>query len=168
MAKKRVKVMVIVGSPSDVEVMKGCVDVLDGFGVSYEFTVASAHRSPKRARELAEGAAGRGVKVIICAAGMAAHLAGAVAGHTHLPVIGVPLKAGDLNGLDALLATVQMPPGVPVACVALGKAGAANAAHLAIRILALSAPALSKKVKSHRRKMANKVEAAAKALEKES
>jgi phosphoribosylaminoimidazole carboxylase PurE protein len=168
MAAKKVKVLVIVGSPSDVETMKTCTSVLDEFGVSHEFTVASAHRSPARARKLAEGAPGRGVKVIVCAAGMAAHLAGAIAGHTHLPVIGVPLKAGDLNGLDALLATVQMPPGVPVATVAVGKAGAMNAAHLAVRMLALSDPALSRKVKSYRNKMAKKVEAAARALEKES
>jgi phosphoribosylaminoimidazole carboxylase PurE protein len=164
MAKDRARVLVIVGSKSDLEVMAKCAAVLEDFGVTYELTVASAHRSPERARRLAEGAAAGGVKVIIAAAGMAAHLAGVVAAHTPLPVIGVPLKAGELAGLDALLSTVQMPPGVPVAAMAMGPAGAANAAHLAVRILALSDAALARRVKSHRQKMARDVEAAARAL----
>ncbi|HUT55815.1 MAG TPA: 5-(carboxyamino)imidazole ribonucleotide mutase [bacterium] len=166
MAKDRARVLVIVGSKSDLEIMNQCAGVLEDFGVPYELTVASAHRSPQRARRLAEGAAAAGIKVIIAAAGMAAHLAGVVAAHTHLPVIGVPLQAGDLAGLDALLSTVQMPPGVPVAAMAVGSAGAANAAHLAVRILALSDAALARRVKSHRRKMVRDVEAAARTLTK--
>ena len=168
MPGKNAQVLVIIGSASDREVMEKCVSVLSDFGVPFEFTVASAHRSPERARKLAEAAAGKGVKVIIAAAGMAAHLAGVIASHTLLPVIGVPMKAGDIGGLDALLSTVQMPPGVPVATMAVGGAGAQNAGHYAVRILALSDPALAKKLKSHRAKMARQVEAAAKSLSKSS
>jgi phosphoribosylaminoimidazole carboxylase PurE protein len=166
MGKDKTRVLVIIGSKSDLEVMKKCADVLEDFGVAYELTVASAHRSPERARKLAEGAAAEGIKVIIAAAGMAAHLAGVIAAHTPLPVIGVPLKAGDLGGLDALLSTAMMPPGVPVAAMAVGSAGAANAAHFAVRILALSDPALARKVKIHRQKMAREVEAAARSISK--
>jgi len=166
MPKRSVKVLVIVGSTSDLEVMKKCVEVLDEFKVPREFTVASAHRSPERALKLAREALGRGVKVIIAGAGIAAHLAGVMASHTPLPVIGVPMAAGPLNGLDALLSTVQMPPGVPVATVAVGEAGAINAAHLALRILALSDPETRRKVKSHMAKMARKVEVEARSLEK--
>jgi len=165
-ATKDARVLVILGSVSDVEVMKKCAAVLDEFGVSYEFTVASAHRSPERARKLAAAAAGRGIKIIIAAAGMAAHLAGVIAAHTPLPVIGVPLKAGDLGGLDALLSTVQMPPGVPVAAMAVGSAGAANAAHFAVRILGLTDSAVLKKIQAHREKMARSMEKAAQELKK--
>lgn len=168
MAREKRSVLIVVGSESDLEAMKRCAAVLAGFGISYELTVASAHRSPERARRLSKAAAGQGVKVIIAAAGLAAHLAGAIAGNTELPVIGVPLVAGPLRGLDALLATVQMPPGVPVATVAVGEAGAANAAYLAVRILSLSDPGLRRKLKAHQARMARAVESAAKKLAKKS
>lgn len=129
---------IVFGSPSDEPVMKECATVLDEYGIAYEMNVMSAHRTPARVAEYSSSAAGRGLKVIIAGAGLAAHLAGAVAAHTTLPVIGVPLDAGSIGGLDALLATVQMPKGVPVATVAIGKHGAMNAAHLAAQILALS------------------------------
>lgn len=128
---------IVFGSASDEPVMKECAAVLERFGVPYELNVMSAHRTPERVAEYARSAAGRGLKVLIAGAGLAAHLAGAVAAHSLLPVIGVPLDAGSLGGLDALLSTVQMPAGVPVATVAIGKAGAKNAAWLALRILAL-------------------------------
>lgn len=166
MKKDRAKVLILVGSASDVAAMEKCVKVLSEFGVGYELTVASAHRSPERARRLAVEAAGRGIKVIIAAAGLAAHLSGAVAGQTILPVIGVPLGGSPLSGLDALLSTVQMPSGVPVATVAIGDVGAANAGHLALRILALGDPALQKKLKAHQVKMAAEVEAAAQKIKK--
>jgi len=164
MTKNKVKVLVLMGSASDLEVMKKCAATLEEFNVGCELTVSSAHRSPERTRKLVAEAAGRGVKVIIAAAGLAAHLAGVTAAHTTLPVIGVPMAAGPLSGLDALLSTVQMPPGVPVATVAIGDAGAKNAAFLALRILALSDPALSRKLKAHQAKMAREVEKAAKRL----
>jgi phosphoribosylaminoimidazole carboxylase PurE protein len=164
MAKNKVKVLVLLGSASDREVMNRCAAVLEEFSVSYELTVSSAHRSPERTRKLVAEAAGRGVKVIIAAAGLAAHLAGVAASHTALPVIGVPMAAGPLKGIDALLSTVQMPPGVPVATVAIGDVGAKNAAYLALRILALSDPALARKLKSHQARMAREVEQAAKRL----
>lgn len=166
MGKSNAKVLVIVGSTSDLEAMEKCAGVLAEFKAPFELTVASAHRSPQRAAKLAHEASARGVKVIIAGAGLAAHLAGVIASHTSLPVIGVPMAAGPLNGLDALLSTVQMPPGVPVATVAIGEAGAANAAHLALRILALSDPGLRKKIKAHKTKMARQVETAARSLEK--
>jgi len=130
-------VAIAMGSSSDLPVMRAAVQVLDDLGIASELRVLSAHRTPIQADSWASGAQGRGIKVLICGAGMAAHLAGAVAGRTLLPVIGVPLD-GSFMGLDALLATVQMPPGVPVATVAVGRAGAKNAAWLAARILALS------------------------------
>lgn len=164
MAKSRARVLIVAGSASDLPVMEKCGKVLGEFGVGYELTVASAHRSPLRARKLATQAAGKGVQVLVAAAGLAAHLAGALAGQTTLPVIGVPLAAGALSGLDALLSTVQMPPGVPVATVAIGEVGAANAAYLALRILALSDPRLRRKLKAHQAKMAKGVEAAAQKL----
>jgi 5-(carboxyamino)imidazole ribonucleotide mutase len=166
MASKDVKVLIVIGSASDAEVMNKCGQTLSEFGVGYEFTVASAHRSPERALRLAREAAGRGIKVIVAAAGMAAHLAGGMAAHTELPVIGVPMAGGMLDGLDALLSTVQMPPGVPVATMAVGPAGAVNAAHFALRILALSDRGLAKKIAAHKEKMAQKVEEAAQALER--
>jgi len=166
MAKSKVQVLVIMGSASDREVMARCAAVLEEFGLAYEFTVGSAHRSPARVRKLAEEAAGRGVKVIVAAAGMAAHLAGVIAAHTELPVIGVPLISGDLKGMDALLSTAQMPPGVPVACMGLGPAGAINAGHLAVRILALQDRGLARKIKAYKRKMVRQVEEAAAVLAK--
>jgi phosphoribosylaminoimidazole carboxylase PurE protein len=153
MAEKAL-VGILVGSDSDVETMKRTTATLEELGISYDFLVASAHRTPARVRAYAEEAAARGVRVIICAAGMAAHLSGAVAALTDLPVIGVPLPGGVADGLDALLATVQMPAGVPVATVAVGEAGAINAALLAARILALQDENLWAKLRDYRAKMA--------------
>lgn len=136
---------ILIGSESDMPVMEKCVEILKSFGVSYELHVASAHRSPERVRAVIEEAEKSGAKLFIAAAGLAAHLAGAVAAHTEKPVIGVPMEAGPLKGMDALLSTVQMPGGVPVATVAIGSAGAKNAAYLAIRILSLSDDKLAEK-----------------------
>ncbi len=135
---------ILVGSKSDLPTMEKCTNRLGDLGVEHELEVLSAHRNPKAVAEYVAAAPERGVKVFICAAGMAAHLAGAVAARTNLPVIGVPIAAGTLGGFDALLATVQMPTGVPVATVAVG--GAANAAVLAAQILALSDPELAKRL----------------------
>lgn len=154
--KSRPVVAVLMGSDSDVAVMSEAVKVLEGFGVSAEMDVISAHRTPDRARRFAMAAAGRGVRVIICGAGKSAHLAGFFAAHTTLPVIGVPLDAG-LGGLDALLSTVQMPAGVPVACVAVGKTGAVNAGMLAVQMLSLSDAGLAQRLVEHRRQMAAEV-----------
>ncbi|MFW5837374.1 MAG: 5-(carboxyamino)imidazole ribonucleotide mutase, partial [Desulfovibrionaceae bacterium] len=131
------RVAVFMGSISDEETMRPCVDVLDRLGIDHLFTVASAHRTPERTEKLVRDLEADGCRVFICAAGMAAHLAGAVAARTIRPVIGVPVTASALGGMDALLATVQMPPGFPVGTVALDKAGARNAAWLAAQILAL-------------------------------
>ncbi|MDP8255311.1 MAG: 5-(carboxyamino)imidazole ribonucleotide mutase [Candidatus Alcyoniella australis] len=139
-------VLLIMGSDSDVERMRPCFEQLDGLGIVYEAHVCSAHRSPAFAAQLAGEARGRGIKLIIAAAGMAAHLAGAAAAQSTLPIIGVPLDAGGLGGLDALLSTVQMPPGVPVATMAIGKAGAHNAALFAAQILSLSDEGLAAKL----------------------
>jgi len=147
------------GSISDREVMQACADSLDRFGVGYEWRVSSAHRTPKDTHEFASTARERGIQVIICGAGGAAHLAGAVAAATTLPVIGVPVDVS-LDGLDALLATVQMPGGVPVATVAVGRAGAKNAALLAVQILALSDSGLAQALTDDRLAMADKVRAA--------
>jgi len=145
-SEKSARVAVVMGSDSDMDVMKSCIKQLGDFGIEPVVRIISAHRTPDIAGEFADNAAKNGIKVIIAAAGMAAHLAGALAGRTTLPVIGVPLasKAG-LAGIDALLSTVQMPPGVPVATVAIGKVGAKNAAILAVQILALSDDELQKK-----------------------
>ncbi len=131
-------VAVMLGSDSDLKVMQSTLDTLDSLGVHWELRILSAHRTPDEVREYLEESTARGCELYIAAAGLAAHLAGAVAAHTLKPVIGVPLDAGTLGGMDALLSTVQMPGGVPVACVAVGSAGAKNAAFLAARILALS------------------------------
>jgi phosphoribosylaminoimidazole carboxylase PurE protein len=150
---------ILVGSDSDLGVMRNAAATLEELGVGYELRVASAHRTPASVRAYAEEAAGRGVKVIICGAGMAAHLGGAVAALTELPVIGVPMPGGIADGLDALLSTAQMPAGVPVATVAVGKAGAVNAALLAARILALYDQELAARLRDYREKMAAVVEA---------
>jgi len=140
---------IVMGSDSDLAVMRGAADVLAEFGVAHEVRLLSAHRSPDRAADYARGAAARGLRAIIAGAGMANHLAGVMAAHTGLPVIGVPLRASSgLDGADALYATVQMPPGVPVATVAIG--GAKNAAHLAVRILALGDPDLAGRLERFR------------------
>ena len=136
MANENPVVGILVGSDSDREVMEKCTSRLEELGVAYEIETRSAHRNPESVSEYASTARDRGIKVMICAAGMAAHLAGAVAGRTTLPVIGIPIAAGALNGFDSLLSTVQMPPGVPVATV--GVNGAANAAILAAQIISLS------------------------------
>src|SRR3954464_5090821 len=137
------QVLILMGSDSDAPVMQAAVDTLKEFGISSEMTVASAHRSPERVMRLVGEAPGRGVRVFIVGAGAAAHLAGVVAAHTALPVIGVPIDSSALKGLDALLSTVQMPPGVPVATVSIGKPGATNAAVLAAQILAVGDLALA-------------------------
>lgn len=138
------EVLIIVGSDSDLPVMGETAKVLEEFGVGYEMTVSSAHRSPERTRKLVEKARNDGIKVIIAGAGLAAHLAGAIAGRFPLPVIGVPIQSGPLNGVDALLSTMQMPPGVPVAAVAIN--GAKNAGILAVQILATCNRQLEKKL----------------------
>jgi len=153
------KVLILMGSDTDWEVMSEVQKALADLGVESEAHVASAHRTPERAAELAREASGRGIRVVVCGAGAAAHLAGAVAAQTGLPVLGVPLASSDLAGLDALLATVQMPAGVPVGTLAIGKAGARNAGLLAARILALSDPALAAAVDEQRRRMRAEVEA---------
>ncbi len=151
-----VVVGVLMGSDSDWPVMEETIKVLGEFEVPCEVQVASAHRTPGRVAEYASGARERGLKVIIAAAGLAAHLAGVVAAHTTLPVIGVPLDAA-LGGVDALLATVQMPPGVPVATVAVGRTGARNAALLAVQMLALADEALAEKLTRYKERMADQV-----------
>jgi len=160
-------VAVIMGSSSDWGVMKGTADTLKKFGVPHEVRVMSAHRTPDEATAFAGGAAARGLKILISAAGMAAHLGGVLAAHTTLPVIGVPMKGGAMDGIDALLSTVQMPSGVPVACVAMGKAGAVNAALLAVQILALSDPAMKQRFAEHKRSMRQAVVEADRALQAE-
>jgi phosphoribosylaminoimidazole carboxylase PurE protein len=154
---KKPVVSIVMGSDSDLEIMREAAKTLEEFGVAYEIDVTSAHRSPERTAEFARKAGDRGVRVIIAGAGGAAHLAGVIAAHTTLPVIGVPITSV-LNGLDSLLATVQMPAGIPVATVAIGKAGATNAGILAAQILALSNAALAKKMDAHKEKLANSVD----------
>lgn len=154
------KVLILMGSVSDQPVMEEASRALAELGVASEMHVASAHRTPEKAGLLAREAAGRGIRVVIAGAGYAAHLAGFVAANTVLPVIGVPLEASSLGGLDALLATVQMPAGIPVAAVAVGKAGARNAGILAAQILAVADEAISRKLTEQREQMARKVEEA--------
>src|SRR5204863_8660690 len=158
------QVLILMGSDSDAPVMQAAVEVLRDFGVSSEMTVASAHRSPARVMRLVEEAPGRGVKLFIVGAGAAAHLGGVVAAHTTLPVIGVPIDSSALQGMDALLSTVQMPPGVPVATVAIGKAGATNAGVLAVQMLALGNETLAARLVEYKKTLADKVEAAAERL----
>lgn len=159
------QVGIVMGSDSDLSVMESASAVLKDFGVAFEITVASAHRSPQRAAEWAASARERGIKIIIAGAGHAAHLAGAMAAHTSLPIIGVPIDSSCLQGMDALLATVQMPPGVPVATMAIGKSGARNAGILAVQILALADPVLAEKLEEYKQNMVAKVEQKAKKLE---
>ncbi|PLX47826.1 MAG: 5-(carboxyamino)imidazole ribonucleotide mutase [Desulfobulbaceae bacterium] len=158
------KVGIIMGSDSDLPIMMAAVDFLKKMGVDYEITVASAHRTPARAAEFAETARARGVKVIIAGAGMAAHLAGVLAAHTTVPVIGVPIDSSSLKGMDALLATVQMPPGIPVATMAIGKAGAKNAAILACQILSVADEAMAQKLADFKVEMAAQVDEKARNL----
>lgn len=156
--KITVSVSVVIGSDSDLPVMEETAWILDTFGIPYEVFLTSAHRSPERTSSFARKAAQRGVRVIIVGAGAAAHLAGVIASQTILPVIGVPLEATSLMGLDALLSTVQMPGGVPVAAMAVGKAGAKNAALLAVRIMALEDGDLREKLQVYIQDMAGDVE----------
>jgi phosphoribosylaminoimidazole carboxylase PurE protein len=156
-----IKVLILMGSDSDAPVMQPAVDLLRELGVPCAMTVASAHRSPARVMRLVAEAPGRGVKVFIVGAGAAAHLAGVVAAHTTSPVIGVPIDSSALKGLDALLSTVQMPPGVPVATVSIGKPGATNAAVLAAQMLSLADEGLAARLVDYKRKLAEKVEQAA-------
>jgi phosphoribosylamine--glycine ligase len=149
------------GSDSDAPTMQPAVDVLKEFGISSEMTVASAHRSPARVMTLVAEAPSRGVKVFIVGAGAAAHLGGVVAAHTTLPVIGVPIDSSALKGLDALLSTVQMPPGVPVATVSIGKPGATNAGVLAAQIIGVGDKGVAQKLVEYKKKLADKVEQAA-------
>lgn len=157
---------IIMGSDSDYPKLEGAVSTLKDFGVEFEVLVASAHRTPDVVCKWAGGAEKRGMEVIIAAAGGAAHLAGVVAGHTILPVIGVPIGGTALSGLDSLLSMVQMPAGIPVATVAVGSAGGTNAALLALQILGRKKAAVAKKLKSHRTSMARKVAAKNRALQK--
>ncbi len=159
-----ISVLILMGSDSDVPVMQAAADLLKQFDIACEMAVASAHRSPARVQRLLEEAPSRGVKVFIVGAGAAAHLAGMVAAHTTRPVIGVPIDSSALKGLDALLSTVQMPPGVPVATVSIGKPGAVNAAVLAAQILAVGDPALTARLEQYKARLAEKVERAAEKL----
>ena len=158
MASTSKNVAIVMGSDSDLGVMSSCIEQLKDFGIEPIVRIISAHRTPTVAADFAENAANNGIKVIIAAAGMAAHLAGALAARTPLPIVGVPLAAGEgPAGLDALLSTVQMPPGVPVGTMAIGKAGAKNAAIFAVQILALSDADLAAKLVEFRKKQAEKV-----------
>jgi len=159
------QVGIVMGSDSDLPVMVGVVAMLKKFGIPFEMTVASAHRTPEKAALFASTARDRGLKVIIAGAGHAAHLAGAMAAQTCLPVIGVPIDSSCLQGLDALLATVQMPPGIPVATVAIGKSGAKNAGLLAVQILAVADTRLAVMLDDYKKQMAAEVDRKAKNLE---
>jgi phosphoribosylaminoimidazole carboxylase PurE protein len=148
------QVLIVMGSDSDMSVMEDTGKILKKLGISYEMVIASAHRTPERAIRLASEAEDKGFEVIIAGAGMAAHLAGVIAAHTIIPVIGVPIDSPPLNGLDSLLSTVQMPPGVPVATMAIGRAGAKNAAILSAQILGRRVPEIALRLKDYKKKMA--------------
>jgi len=158
-------VSIIMGSKSDYEVMKNCSDTLEMFNVKYEMIISSAHRSPQRTKDYIKEAEEKGAKVFIAAAGMAAHLAGALAAGTTKPIIGVPMKGGAMDGMDAMLSTVQMPSGMPVATVALGKAGATNSAYLAMQILAITDKELAAKLLEDRIVKEKKVKTDSKEIE---
>jgi len=152
------QVSIVMGSDSDLEIMREAGKALEEFGIAYEIDVTSAHRSPDRTAEFARSAASRGIRVIIAGAVGAAHLAGVIAAHTTLPIIGVPIPSTSLNGMDSLLATVQMPAGIPVATVAIGKPGATNAGILAAQILGVADAAVAKKLDAYKEKLAKGVE----------
>ena len=152
------KVAIVLGSDSDYPVIEDMIKILKDFGIEHELTVSSAHRSPERTQKYAVELEQRGVQVVIACAGAAAHLAGVVAAHTILPVIGVPIDSSPLNGLDALLSTSMMPAGVPVATMGIGKAGASNAAVLAAQILGRSNPELSERLRRYKKQLADRVE----------
>jgi len=160
------KVLIIMGSDSDLPIMEEAEKVLKEFKIPYDITIASAHRSPKRTVKLTIEAEKKGIEVIIAGAGSAAHLAGVIAAHTILPVIGVPVDSSPLKGIDALFSTVQMPPGIPVATMAVGKAGAKNAAILAVQILRAENPGITKKLRAYKTKMAKEVLKKAKKVRK--
>lgn len=161
------KVLIVMGSDSDLPVMNEAAKALERFGIGYEITVASAHRSPERTSKLASGARERGIEVIIAGAGAAAHLAGVIASETTLPIIGVPIDSSPLNGMDALLATVQMPGGIPVASMAIGKAGAKNAGIFAAEILSVKYSEIAEKLAGFRKEMAEGMEEKARKVEGE-
>jgi 5-(carboxyamino)imidazole ribonucleotide mutase/phosphoribosylamine--glycine ligase len=151
---------IVMGSASDKNVMEECAKTLEGLGIGFEIIVSSAHRSPENTKDYAVNAQAKGIEVIIAGAGWAAHLAGVIASYTTLPVIGVPIDSSPLKGMDSLLATVQMPPGVPVATMAIGKGGAKNAAVFAAQILALKYEAIAKKLKDYKEGLKSKVKEA--------
>jgi phosphoribosylaminoimidazole carboxylase PurE protein len=157
-------VSIVMGSDSDLEIMREAGKALESFGIEYEIDLTSAHRSPDRTAEFARQAAPRGIRVIIAGAGGAAHLAGVIAAHTTLPVIGVPIPSTSLNGMDSLLSTVQMPAGIPVATVAIGKPGATNAGILAAQIIGVGDAGIAKKLDAHKDKLAKGVEEKSKKL----
>ncbi len=161
------KIAIFIGSDSDYEVAKDALEILKEFEVPFALEVTSAHRSPSRTVELVKSYEEKGVEVFIAVAGKAAHLAGVVASHTVLPVIGIPVESSTLGGLDALLSTVQMPKGVPVATMGLGKSGASNAALLAVQILGLKDSALVSKMRDYREKMASQVESKSKKIQQD-
>lgn len=162
----KAKVLIIIGSDSDLPVMEFTRGILKEFGIPYTMTVSSAHRTPERTLRLVKNAEKNGIEIIIAGAGAAAHLAGVAASHTILPVIGVPIDSSPLEGMDALYSTVQMPPGIPVATMAVGKAGAQNAAIFAAQILALKDLKIAAALKDYRKKMAEEVEKKARKVEK--
>ena len=151
------KIGILMGSKSDADIMGEAARILEEFGVPHEVKVLSAHRTPQETSEYAQSAESRGIQALIAGAGYAAHLAGALAAHCTLPIIGVPLEASSLKGLDSLLSTVQMPKGIPVACMGIGKAGAINAALFAVQILSRSDPALAQKLKEYREQMRQEI-----------
>ncbi|HZQ23123.1 MAG TPA: 5-(carboxyamino)imidazole ribonucleotide mutase [Terriglobales bacterium] len=165
MATGKPLVSIVMGSDSDLEIMREAGKALDDFAIAYEIDVTSAHRSPDRTADFARHAADRGVRVVIAGAGGAAHLAGVIAAHTTLPVIGVPIPSTSLQGMDSLLATVQMPAGIPVATVAIGKAGATNAGILAAQILGVADADVRAKLSAHKQKLARGVEEKSKKLQ---
>lgn len=154
MTNNNPQVLIVLGSKSDEEAMAGCLALLDKFGIPYEYEISSAHRNPDKTKNLAESARGKGFKVIIAAAGMAAALPGVIAAHTTLPVIGVPMPGSTLSGVDALYSIVQMPAGVPVATMAIGGHGAKNAALLAVRIISLYDEHIAEKLKRYQEELA--------------
>ena len=153
---EKAKVLIMMGSKSDQPTMSKGVDILKRFKIPYQMEICSAHRNPEKTKNLAKSAENKGIKVIIAGAGMAAHLPGVIASYTNLPVIGVPLNASPLSGMDSLFSIVQMPPGVPVATVSIGEAGAKNAAILAVQILALSDEKLKKRLEKFKEELAKK------------
>lgn len=151
------KVAIVLGSDSDYPVIQGMIKILEDFGIGYELTISSAHRSPDRTQQFASSLEERGIQAVIACAGAAAHLAGVIAAHTILPVIGVPIDSSPLMGLDALLSTSMMPAGVPVATMGIGKTGANNAAVLAVQILARNDPSLSERLHQYKKGLADRV-----------